>query len=125
MAKRVFVQGICDICGTEYRDGAEGFTYIIDDGSKTAHYEIDLCPTHVAAFNDNFVQYARVVTKKREKKAAVKTDGPYLPKVATDMAKNRPLTVPCDQKGCDYMGADNRAVGVHKRREHGIEGGKK
>lgn len=122
MAKRVFVQGICDVCGAEYQDATEGVSYVIDDGGNSGVYEIDLCPAHTEIFHNDILNHARVVKRAKAdkpRKSVTTQDEPYLPVVATSTYSGRPRTIPCDV--CDYMAPDKRSIGVHRSKIHGIK----
>ena len=128
MARRVVVEVQCDVCGAKVRDTeAQNVRIIIEQ----FQYEVDVCAGCQTQLG-TYVQAARQVPKseymrypEQKPRKSHRATEPYLPTAATDVAAERPRVVPCPVKGCKYMGVDNRAVGVHKRREHGIEGGKK
>jgi ribosome-binding protein aMBF1 (putative translation factor) len=127
MARRVVVQSACDICG---KTGDEKFTVNICIIIGPDQNEVDVCESCGQDFGV-FLRAARSIPKSEQYIPPTKTrkshraTAPYLPKAATDVVEERPRTVPCDVKGCKYMGVDNRAIGVHKSRVHGIKGATK
>lgn len=131
MARRVVVEVTCDVCGGVSDAQSENFRIIF----LSEEYELDMCSGCTQVFGPKYIAVSRPVPKsermirpdkdKPARKSTPKADGPYLPKAAVEAVEGRPRTHKCPVKGCGYMGTDNRSIGVHKSKVHGIRAGAK